>query len=250
MAIYSDTSNAASPPAGAPLLRREELEALLPDFAFGELSESDAARVDASLPAFPDLQAELTLIQESFADIEGEIEILERTNAQRLRNLGVHVQERLREENARSKRRWQWFRILIPSLAAAAILAVVVMPNRLSDALRERLGIAAGAKTNETALDLKPEEIEQIRAIPEPNALQSGLLDADAGVNDKALADAMNTSFSTQETTMASKMLRKETMKALANNTSAFHGYFDNSADMQNISDEDVANVAAALTEM
>ncbi len=249
MAIYSDTSHAASPPAGAPLLQRDELEALLPDFAFGELSENDAARVIASLPAFPDLQEELTLIQESFTALEEAMETIERANAQRLRNLSVHVQERLREETLRSKRRWQWFRIMIPSVIAAAVLAVVVVPNRVSDALRERLGIA-GATTSDSALDLKPEEIEQIRAISEPNALQAGLLDADAGVNDKALAEAMDKSFSSHENTMASTMLHKETMKALAQNTSAFHDYFDNSTDMQNLSDEDVANVAAALTEM
>jgi enoyl-[acyl-carrier-protein] reductase (NADH) len=53
-----------------------------------------------------------------------------------------------------------------------------------------------------------------------------------------------------QENKIATGMLRKETLKALAQNKSAFRGYFDNSAEMQEVTDEDVANVAAALTEM
>jgi hypothetical protein len=227
-----------------PVLTRTEVENLLADYAFGELEAPEAARLEASLPSYPDLQEELLCIQESFAAVEGEIEALERTNAQRLRNLSIHVQDRLKKDAERTIRRWQWFRILVPSLAVAAAIAVVVVPNSISDYVRTRFGAGANSE-NTLAL-----QADEIKALEESQALTVGLLDVDATLNDKALADAIDDQLSAQENKAASRMLHKETMKTLARNTSAFQDYFDNSAEMQHVTEEDVANVAAALTEM
>lgn len=238
-----NTQNHTEPP----LLTREEVEQLLPDYAFGELSDYDAQRVAASLSAFPDLQEEYVLIQESFAEVNTAFEAEERANAQRLRNLTVHVQDRLREDAEKKARRWKMFRFVVPVFTAVAAVVIIVSPKNLSisDSVKNRLGLGG---SHDTALVLQPDEVKALEENQELAA--SGLLDADATVNDKALSDALESQLNAQESKMAAQLLRKETMKTLARNTSAFHDYFDNSAEMQHITDEDVERVAAALTEM
>lgn len=237
----NDNSNAATP-----LLTYAEVENLLPDYAFGDLAPDEAARVEVVLPAYPDLQEELILIRESFASIENEVEAMQRADAQRLRNLTVHVQDRIRAQAVRKARRWQIFRFVMPALAAVALVAIVILPNSLSEFVRNRVG-GANEANSESALVLHPEEI---KALEDSQPFETGLLDAGVNINDKALADALDKQMSAQENKMASRVLHKETMAALARNKSAFHNFFDNSAEMQEVTDDDVASVAAALTEM
>jgi hypothetical protein len=239
--LNNDNSNAATP-----LLTRSDVENLLPDYAFGELATDEAARVEAALRAYPDLQEELTLIRESFDSIETEIEAMQRADAQRLRNLTVHVQDRIRAQAVRKARRWQIFRFVAPALATVALVAIVVLPNSLSEFVRNRMS-ATNTANSESALVLHPEEI---KALEESQPFATGLLDADVHINDKALADALDKQLSAQENKMASRVLHKETMAALSRNKSAFRDFFDNSAEMQDVTDDDVASVAAALTAM
>lgn len=237
----NDPSNAATP-----LLSYAEVENLLPDFAFGDLGADEASRVEAALNAYPDLREELVLIRESFASIETEIEAMQRIDAQRLRNLSVHVQDRLRAQALRKARRWQIFRFVMPALATAALVAIIVVPNSFSEFVRNRV-YGTSAANSENALVLHPEEI---KALEDSQPFETGLLDAGVNIDDKALADALDKQMSAQENKMASRVLHKETMNALARNKSAFHNFLDNSAEMQEITDADVASVAAALTEM
>lgn len=226
-----------------PVLARDEVEQLLPDYAFGELDASSVARFEVSIGTYPDLQEELMLITDTFASVEKEFEEIERTNAHRLKNLSVHVQDRLGKENERKAHRWRLMRFFVPALATCAVIAIISMPRGFTDYVLRR---TVDANTD-NALVFKPEEI---RGLEDNQIVEAGLLEADASLNDKALANMIDKELSAQESKMATRLLRKETLKALAQNTSPFRGYFDNSAEMQDANDEDVANVAAALTEM
>jgi hypothetical protein len=226
-----------------PILVRAELELLLADYAFGELDASNATRFEASIGAYPDLQEELALITDSFAELDKEFQAIDRVNAQRLKNLTVHVQNRLAKENERKAHRWRLMKFFVPALATCAVIAVVSMPRGFTDYVFRR---TVSANTD-NALIFQPEEI---KGLEDNQAVAAGLLDADASLSDKVLSSVMEKELTAQENKMATKMLRKETLKALAQNKSAFRGYFDNSAEMLDVTDEDVASVAAALTEM
>ncbi len=230
-----------SSPESASVLARAEVEALLPDYAFGTLASADEkARFEAALPLYPDLAQELRLIQESFDGVSAEFEALDRAQSQRLKNLSVHVQERIQHD---LERRAHWFRLMkffVPALAMCVILAVISIPQAFQ---ADWMTFSSG-RNNESAI-LTPADIERLANLEidasalENNAFGDNLVAAPNAADDDKTA-AM----------VARRMLDKETLRAIAANRSAFQDYFDNSAILDNISDEDAATLAAAITEM
>ena len=114
---------------GAPILSREEVEAFLPDYAFGDITASDKARVEASLGTYPDLAEELRLIQESFEAVQPEFEALDRQQTQRLKNLTVHIHDRLQHEAEKRAHRFRLMKFFVPALAMCVLLAVISVPQ-------------------------------------------------------------------------------------------------------------------------
>lgn len=227
-----------------PLLAREEVEALLPDYAFGEIEANDRARLEASLGAYPDLAEELRLIQESFGAVEPELEALDRAQTQRLKNLTVHIQERLQHEAERRAHRFRLVKFFVPALAMCVLFAVISIPQAFNTGWTSVLGWRADR--TESAI-LTPEDIQRLEelSVDETStntsgalANNTGIITTDAEGNDKEAA------------MVARKMLTRETLRAIAANRSAFQGYFDNADMLNNISDEDADGVTAAMTEM
>lgn len=227
-----------------PILARDEVEVLLPDYAFGEIEANDKARLEASLGAYPDLADELRLIQDSFSAVEPELEALDRAQTQRLKNLTVHIQERLQHEAERRAHRFRLVKFFVPALAMCVLLAVISIPQALNNGWTSVLG--GRGERSESAI-LTPEDIERLEELSVDESIanangalanNTGIITTDAEGNDKEAA------------MVARKMLTRETLRAIAANRSAFQGYFDNSDMLNNISDEDADGVTAAMTEM
>lgn len=223
---------------GAPILAREEVEALLPDYAFGEIEPNDKVRFEASLSAYPDLAEELRLIQDSFEAVEPEMQALDRAQMQRLKNLTVHIQERLQHEAERRAHRFRLMKFFVPALAMCVLLAVISIPQ----AFNTNWTVLSGRTDRTESAILTPEDIERLEELPvDANGAFSnntGIINTNANDNDKEAALA------------ARKMLNNETLRAIAANRSAFQGYFDNSDALDNISDDDADSIAAAMTAM
>ncbi len=227
---------------GAPILAREEVEALLPDYAFSEIEPNDKVRFEASLSAYPDLAEELRLIQDSFKAVEPEMEALDRAQMQRLKNLTVHIQDRLQHEAEKRAHRFRLMKFFVPALAMCVLLAVISIPQ----AFNTNWTVLSGHADRTESAILTPDDIQRLEelSVDENTANTSGALANNTGIittdadgNDKEAA------------MVARKMLTRETLRAIAANRSAFQGYFDNDM-LDNISDDDADGVAAAMTEM
>lgn len=225
---------------GSSALARAEVEALLPDYAFGTLeSAEDKARFEAALPLYPDLAEELRLIQDSFESVSTEFEAIDRAQSQRLKNLSVHIQDRLQRD---AERRAHWFRMMkffVPALAMCVILAVISIPQAF-----QYDWMMFSSNRSESAI-LTPADIERLENLEiDANALSNGAF------TDNLVAAPHTGDDDKTAAMVARKMLDKETLRAIAANRSAFQDYFDNSAVLDNISDEDAAGIAAAMSEM
>lgn len=224
-----------------PPLPREEVENLLPDYAFGQLTDEDKVKFEAALPAYPDLAQELLLIRESFEEVDKEQEAEAKVVSQRLKNLTVHVQERLHLERERRAHRLRLFRFFVPALATCAVIAVVSIPRGFTEYLFTR---SAGADSGfifraEESINLSGDE----KLAAELNHANMAFTDNSiVNVNDKEILD--------RESLLAAGLLQTETLNALAYNKSAFRDYFDNASDLHGITDEEVAQLAKVLTEM
>lgn len=228
---------------GAPILSREEVEAFLPDYAFGDIAASDKAKVEASLGRYPDLAEELRLIQESFEAVQPELEALDRQQMQRLKNLTIHIQDRLQHEAEKRAHRFRLMKFFVPALAMCVLLAVISVPQ----AFNTNWSALSGRTEQSESAILTPEDIQRLEELPTDESLvnASGAFANNAGIIANGAED------SSKEAAMAArKMLTRETLNAIAANRSAFQGYFDNSDMLDNISDDDADGIAAAMTEM
>ncbi len=97
----------------APTLNREQLEAMLPDFAFGRLDAKSARQFEDSVRAFPELVQEVEEVQALFAKLE--TMSYHEDIDQRTRNLSVKVHERMRRNSAPLS--LGWVRKLAPVMA-------------------------------------------------------------------------------------------------------------------------------------
>ncbi|MFY7998842.1 MAG: hypothetical protein ACOVSW_09615 [Candidatus Kapaibacteriota bacterium] len=237
-----NTQFSTSPDQGSPILAREEVEALLPDYAFGNLESAadDKARFEASLPAYPDLVEELRLIQDSFGSIREEFEALNRAESQRLKNLTVHVQQRLQQEAERRAHRFRLLKFFVPALAMCVVLAVISIPQAFNGGWK-----TFTSDRTETAI-LTPEDIQRLEELQ----VDESVVNEHSAFADNLGANANSADEADKQAAMvARKMLTKETLRALAANRSAFQDYFDNST-FDDMSEEEAAGIAAAMTEM
>ncbi|MCS6809486.1 MAG: hypothetical protein RML40_11820 [Bacteroidota bacterium] len=224
---------------GAPPLTRAEAEALIPDYVFGTLeSEHQRELLEASLPFYPDLADDVHLIQESFRSVESELEVLDRAQAQRLKNLSVHVQERL-QRNA--ERRTYWFRlgrVAVPVLVAGVIAVVMIVDRNTTNDL----------PVQHTAQHYQP----SILTTQEIHTLEHLPLDVQTIKEYIALLGQLDTPVPelADDTTLGivtQTLLKEETLQAIVANRSVFQDYFDSASVLDAITDEQAETVAYAM---
>ncbi|HYF04296.1 MAG TPA: hypothetical protein VEC36_13015 [Patescibacteria group bacterium] len=106
---------------------RAEMEAMLPDYVFGQLTEFEKDNFEKALEQYPDLQAEMTDMKLVFKNLEKTR--YRDVQSQRTRNLSVKVLQRLEQKNARRKKVSRGFSFGIPSLVAAATAVIMLLPQ-------------------------------------------------------------------------------------------------------------------------
>jgi hypothetical protein len=243
----------------SPTLQREEIEGLLPDYAFGVLSAEEARQVEQNLRFYPDLAEEARAIGESFHDAKAEFEAIDRMNAQRLKNLSVHVQERLRKDGERRRRLYSGLRWVAPLAVAGALAVVVVLPR-----LRLESGVFPPATTTIESAEGGSFQSENLAVAHIFNqgdiaGLQDITLESgnyqnpqSALINETVVGSDGEEDDDKQTNLLARKMLGRETLGAIAANRSAFQEYFDASSSslINNLSDDEAAHVAAILASL
>lgn len=186
-----------------PPLSREKMEMLLPDYAFGCLADDECFLFEQSLPLYPELQTELEEIQTTFSRID--VSSLNRSYAQRLKNLSVHVQERLVAEKRTVAQRWKFFRVAIPALIASMLTFIVVLPPGSFE--RWVLGVSRAS-----ALDslIRPDEVSFIW---DDESLREGISEADIAFADQTVIEPL-LEVSEKESLLIARMIDKETLLA------------------------------------
>ncbi len=102
-----------------PSLTRKQTEEMLPDYAFGRLSEEDSRLFKQSIHEYPDLVQELNDIKAVFSKVEKMDfnSILEN----RARNLSVRVQQRRSANSSKNYSFSRIFRFAIPTVGLAVM---------------------------------------------------------------------------------------------------------------------------------
>ncbi len=238
----SDNPQTSSVPnVGNEVLSRQQMEELLADYAFDQLSALEKAQFEHSLSTYPDLMTDVEELRSAFAIVDTETEATERNHAQRLKNLSVHVQNRLMAERVATARRWKFFRFLMPALAAASAVMVMLLPEGATDYLMHRSSASPFADM------IRPHEASLIF---DDESLNDGISDADIALADHTVDDAINGVLAEKESLLAARLIDHDTLKALS---SADGDDTDNDlALLQDIDDDDVddSDVQAIFTQM
>ncbi len=110
-------------------LSHEEMEALLPDYAFGRCSTDDAQRFEASLQFYGDIQQELAQVTALFSKMQ--TMTFHEDIDYHTRNLSVRVNEALHKPTRSSA--FIWMRRLAPVMlvAGAVVLFVINRPIKV-----------------------------------------------------------------------------------------------------------------------
>lgn len=240
MNSFDSTYNAHNA-GGEPVLplSREEMEALLPDYAFGDLPELERGAFERSLAAYPDLTDEIRELQDAFAPVDKNA--INKAYSQRLKNLSVHVQTRLDKEFAKAVRRRRFFRFLAPVLAAACLVGLVALPQGVFNVI---LSDSAAPSTMEL---IRPDEAQLIL---DDESLADGVSELDIAFVDRTVVDSPSPDIAAKEALLAAKLIDKETLQALS--AASDNGISDELSLLQDIDDDDVdeSDVQTLLTEM
>jgi hypothetical protein len=227
-----------------PLLSHEETEHLLPDYAFGKLTDVETKQFENALLQYPELAHDLEVIQHSFVFVSENTIALDRAQTQRLKNLTVHIQQRIQSANERRTKFLGFFRVMVPVCTVAAAVLVLAVPNRVSDYLFNRTG-------TENALTIHPEDVKDLTNGDDAAVAQS-LKETDVLFNTGAATLDVSASEDLAAEKIAAqaakRMLPKETLAVVAMNTSAFQDYFDDSSASDAMTDADATAVALAMS--
>lgn len=100
------------------ILTKNQLEELLPDYAFGNLSEAQILLFEQSITHYPELQTELADIQDAFIPVKNYN--FDTTVEQRTRNLSIRVNEKLATQRRTVFSMQSFARYILPALGLAA----------------------------------------------------------------------------------------------------------------------------------
>jgi hypothetical protein len=232
-------------------LTRSEMEERLPAYILNELASDDREEFEASLEAHPDIATELAEMQEALALLEAETALQElkqkrdRAITQRVKNLSIHVQERIAQERKREKVRTIFWRWAIPVAAAGSALAVLMItePTTTPDDSASLAQATQAETVTETisAELLRPEEAQLLQS---DTTTSDGITETDVSFKDNTAAMPGSREIDQKETLAAARMLKRETMRALSLATlSPFTDAFaGETALLQTLDDDDVDN--------
>lgn len=150
-------------------MSRQELESLIADYATGMLDKGLRTRVEASLPAYPDLQSEAIALRNDLALLAHDTHVSRDARNAELdhatRNLSVYVVDALERNTRKSAfRHLAW---VIPSAATAVLLIVFTFgaPDAAIDVAEStRLGTSAAETTVTQAATSTQGSIESTEA--------------------------------------------------------------------------------------
>ncbi|MBK9246774.1 MAG: hypothetical protein IPM69_01340 [Ignavibacteria bacterium] len=159
------------------ILSKNEIQDLLPDYAFGKLAETEKVHFENSIPHYPELQSELLEIRNAFLKIEN----LQYDSSidQRTRNLSLHVNERLNKKREIQFRVVRLTRYVIPIIGLAVLALFYIQPdesilsgNQPSIESANQIEIIALADaqmiiSNDVNINAAIEETTQLITIPE-----------------------------------------------------------------------------------
>jgi anti-sigma-K factor RskA len=203
-------------------LTRSEMEAHLPGYVMNELAADDREEFEASLKAYPDIAAELAEMQEAFALLAAEPALQElkhkrdRAITQRVRNLSVHVQERMAQDRKRERRRAMFWRWAIPVAAAGSAVAVLMLADPITSEFSASLTQATQAETTAETMSAELLRPEEARLLQSDTTTSDGITEADVSFKDNTAAMPGSQEIDQKETLAASRMLKRETMRELS----------------------------------
>lgn len=222
-----------------PPLSCEKMEMLLPDYAFGHLVGDEYFLFEQSLPFYPELQAELEEIQATFSRID--VPSINRGYAQRLKNLSVHVQERLVAEKRAAAQRWKFFRVAVPVFVASMLTFIVILPPGSFE--RWVLGVSSASVLDSL---IRPDEVAFIW---DDESLREGISEADIAFADQTVIEPL-LEVSEKESLLIARMIDKETLLAYSSSDDEI---LDNEmALLDELDDDDIDEtlVQALISEM
>ncbi len=170
-----------------PSFSREEMEQILPDYLFCQLSEAESSRFEQSLPYFPELEQELQQARTVFAQMKSQ-DLYER-RTQRVRNLSVKIQERRYAEMERKQVSLRSFRFAAPVIVLGVLALFIVFPqfrsfnsltnNPLLEQERSALQLSEPQWSSElqmalasNAQEVTADHIVQVVSVPEAEELE------------------------------------------------------------------------------
>lgn len=101
-------------------LSYKQMQESLPDYVFGRLSPEEQAVFESSLPAFPDLQDEVSQVREVFSKVE--TMDFDRVIEAKTRNLSVRVNDRLNKRKKAGAYAWS-MKYAVPTVAVVILFA-------------------------------------------------------------------------------------------------------------------------------
>ncbi len=118
------------------ILTKNQLEELLPDYAFGNLSEIQMRQFEESIIHYPELKKELAEIKDAFIPVKNFN--FDTTFEQHTRNLSIRVNERLASQRNSIFATQSFARYILPALGLVACAVLYLQFNLEPDSSPQR----------------------------------------------------------------------------------------------------------------
>lgn len=200
----------------------KEMQDNLPDYLFGRISVSDKIKFESTLPDFPDIKKEIADVEEVFQKFEKTD--INRTLAQKSRNISVKVNKRLTTSTQRQSKFRFFFRFAMPTIAVV-FLAFFIMgdKNPFSDfGFDKKQSILITQSDNEDKeffTDLERELI--LEKVVEEEITEKESINTNLIIEEEMIADLIEISSDLEE------IYNEEMLKQILNETDVLIDYLD-----------------------